>query len=234
MSDLRVAGFSHISFWQEDGIGVIVLRTKNGLADPSIFSELVLSVSQATIDDNVKCIAFTGLNLKFMNRIDKRVTTLAELIEYLETLRTFVSVIYSVKKNVYSIVNGDAINEGYEIALLSDYIISSDLARLGFRDGHNYSLLGSLTGSRFNYPLEGKSREKVNCDAVLPSSTLLEDAKKLILSDLQINRFLPRRTRWNLFEKAMNDEREAIIESFSKSGTVSQQNDKRNQGNTEN
>ncbi len=215
MSDVKVAGFENISFWQEDGIGVIVLRSKNGNADPRIFDELVLSLSQAAIDENVKCIAFTGLNLKFLRKVDFDPGNLASLLDYLERVQTFVSVIYSIRKNVYSIVNGNAINEGFEIALLSDFIISSDLARLGFETGYQYGMLGSMTGSRFNYPMESKAEKGSNCDYVIRSDNLLEESKKLILKDVGINRYLPRRIRLSQFEKAMVEEKLAQVEKFS-------------------
>ena len=213
MSDLRVDGYEQISFWQEDGVGVIVLRSANGVATDQLFDELALALSQASIDDHVRSLALTGFNLKFLREVRFDGSSIESFLSYLERLRTFASIFYSIRKNVYSIVNGDAINIGFEIALLSDMIISSDLARLGFSDDYQYRLLGSSTGSRFNFPAESKAAVGRNCDFVLNSSTLLEDAKKLILKD-SINRYLPRRVKFFDFEKVILMERELLIDHY--------------------
>lgn len=230
MSDLRVDGYEQISFWQEDGIGVIVLRSANGVSTDKLFDELSLAISQASIDDNVHSLALTGFNLKFLREVRFSGTSIESFLSYLERLRTFASVFYSIRKNIYSIVNGDAINIGFEIALLSDFIISSDLARLGFSDNYQYRLLGSSTGSRFNFPGESKAKEGRNCDLVLNSSTLLEEAKKFILKD-SINRYLPRRVRFSDFEKVVLMERELLIDHYK--GLLLDQKDKSSNENSD-
>lgn len=180
-NNIRVKGFDDISFWQEDGIGLIVLRSSNeGLITHNAIDELISAVGTASIDDNVKSIAITGQNNQFSTGLFHKENSLAEITSILNSTSTLVSMIYSFEKPVFSILSGDALDIGYELALLTDAILSSKDAKVGFRPGYQFVLGGSMTSARFRNFAILESKAGSNVDRVFNKDSLLEDSKAFI------------------------------------------------------
>ena len=50
MSNITVKGFDYVSFWREDTVGVIVLRTdSSGKISSSVLGELMMAIGKAAI-----------------------------------------------------------------------------------------------------------------------------------------------------------------------------------------
>ena len=215
MSDIRVDGYKSISFWQEDNIGLVVLRPDdNSRLETSHISELVTAVGTAAMDDGVKAVAITGLNMRYgtgFNFGDSKETE--NLVEYCGAL---LSLVYSIEKPVFTIVNGNAIDIGYEIALLGDVVLSSSAIEVGFNPSYTFMLGGSITSSRFKKLERGKVVSGVNVDITCNPESLLDDAKKYIIEHFPFDYPLVRRRRMISFRESLLEEREHF---FKRNGT---------------
>ncbi len=181
-NDIRTRGYKDVSFWNEEHIGLIVIRCdSHGNSRQSLAKELLEVVGIAYMDEEVKCIAFTGVNDNFLNEImlEERRGAAREFFDYLHTL---VRTIYSIRKPIFSVINGSAINIGYELALLSDISIASRGVPVGFTPGYTFVSLGSLTSLRYGVRGIEKAEAGRNVDIVLEKDNFLDDAKKTILS----------------------------------------------------
>lgn len=208
MSDIRVKGFDDISFWREDDIGLIVLRSnEKGQIGKKTIDELIMALSTASIDASVESIAITGQNEKFA----------VELLgwenpsEVLNSLRALVSIMYSLEKPIFAIINGDAVDIGYEIALLCDVAISSPVAKLGFSKDYHFCMAGSVSSLRYSQLEVTTSTERVNCDYVFPPSDLLGEAKTKIQEISSDKLVLRRKSRLRSIKEAMGEEHYAIL-----------------------
>ncbi len=181
MSNIRVQGYNQISFWQEEGIGVIVLRTNSkGLIGVRGIEELLTALSIASVDQEVKSVAITGMNNIFCKGIEM-LDSQEEKREFLDACTSLATLMGSMRKPIFAILNGDAINEGYEIALLCDLIISKKGFSLGVDRGYFFKLGGSLTSQRFRKFKLSKAVEEKNTDLVFTENdTFLEDSLKII------------------------------------------------------
>lgn len=214
MSDIRVKGYDDITFWQEEGIGLIVLRSPdNGLLRPNVINELITSLGTAAIDDKVKAIGMTGINDNFSRGISMENITIIEAQQLLESTNALASIIYSIEKPIFSILNGNAIDAGYEIALLTDVIISSNSAKVGFSPNHKFILGGSLTLSRFRRLQINEAEEGKNVDKVFNRENLLNDSKDYILQNLGYDYHLIRRNLMRDLKGAMMEERDAFMKN---------------------
>lgn len=207
-SNITTYGFHDISFWKEENIGLIVMRCDSkGRSRQSLFKELLQVVGIAYMDESVRSIAITGINEIFLKEImlEEKQGAAHEFFDYAHAL---IRTIYSLNKPVFSVVNGPAIGIGNEIALLSDAIIASSAAVLGFQPGYNFTLLGSLTASRFGVRPVEQAKQGLNADHVLEHDNFMEDAKKKIheLDTLAFN--LNRKTRLRGFEEAILREKD--------------------------
>ncbi|MGC8505411.1 MAG: enoyl-CoA hydratase-related protein [Thermoplasmata archaeon] len=212
MSDIRVSGFNDIIFWQEDGIGIVVIRTnEKGLARRNFINEIIMALTTASTDDAVRSVAITGINNNFLSGMMDEPRTGQELLDFMNSTSTFLSVLYSIGKPVYSILSGDSLDIGREISLATDIIMASDRAMVGYSDGYKFRAGGSITSLRF--PMLGVSaaEEHRNVDIVYPGNTLLDSAKKFILSDMGYSRHLMRRTRLRDMRISLLEEREELI-----------------------
>ena len=219
MSDIRVSGFNDIIFWQEDGIGIVVIRTnEKGLARRNFINELIMALTTASTDDAVRSVAITGINNNFLSGMMDDPQTTQELLDFTNSTSTFLSVLYSIEKPVYSILSGDSIDIGREISLATDLIIASDRAKVGYSEGYKFRAGGSITSMRF--PVLGVSTAEGsrNVDIVYPGGTLLDSAKKFILSDMGYSRHLMRRTRLRDMRISLMEEREELIFRDSQGG----------------
>lgn len=214
MSDIRVKGFDDVSFWREEDIGLIVIRSSSeGQIRKKTIDELVMALSTASIDPSIKSIALTGQNEVFCRDIgDWENPT-----DIMNSLRALASIVYSLEKPVTAILNGDATDTGYELALLCDTIISSPNSKLGFNPSYMFSMGGSLSSLRFNSIEILRAGEKVNCDYVFPEADLLGLAKTKIQEISSNNLVLRRKNRLRFIREAVGEEHIAILSKLSES-----------------
>ena len=176
-SNITTHGFHDLSFWKEENIGLIVMRCDSkGRSRQNLFKELLQVVGIAYMDESVRSIAITGINEIFLREImlEEKDGAAHEFFDYAHAL---IRTIYSLNKPVFSLVNGPALGIGYEIALLSDAIISSSSSVMGFPPGYNFVLLGSLTSSRFGVRPVEPARQGINADYVIDHDNFMADAK---------------------------------------------------------
>ena len=202
-SNITTHGFHDLSFWKEENIGLIVMRCDSkGRSRQNLFKELLQVVGIAYMDESVRSIAITGINEIFLREImlEEKDGAAHEFFDYAHAL---IRTIYSLNKPVFSLVNGPALGIGYEIALLSDAIISSSSSVMGFQPGYNFVLLGSLTSSRFGVRPVEPARQGINADYVLDHDNFMADAKVKV-HELDMLRYsLNRKIRFRGFEEAM-------------------------------
>lgn len=173
-----------------------------GRSRQNLFKELLQVVGIAYMDESVRSIAITGINEIFLREImlEEKDGAAHEFFDYAHAL---IRTIYSLNKPVFSLVNGPALGIGYEIALLSDAIISSSSSVMGFPPGYNFVLLGSLTSSRFGVRPVEPARQGINADYVLDHDNFMADAKVKV-HELDMLRYsLNRKIRFRGFEEAM-------------------------------
>ncbi|MGC8514988.1 MAG: enoyl-CoA hydratase/isomerase family protein [Thermoplasmata archaeon] len=202
-SNITTHGFHDISFWKEENIGLIVMRCDSkGRSRQSLFKELLQVVGIAYMDESVRSIAITGINEIFLREImlEEKDGAAREFFDYAHAL---IRTIHSINKPVFSLVNGPAVGIGNEIALLSDAIISSSTAVMGFPPGYNFVLLGSLTSSRFGVRPVEPAKQGLNADYVIDHDNFMEDAKKKIHELDTLRYSLNRKMRLRGFEEAM-------------------------------
>lgn len=217
MSDIRVKGFDDISFWREDDIGLIVIRSSSeGQIRKKTLDELIMALSTASIDPSIRSIAITGQNDVFCRDIGDWENP----NDLLSSLRALASIMYSLEKPVSAIVNGDAMDTGYELALLCDSIIASPLAKLGFKTNYMFSMGGSLSSLKFTSFEIAKATEKVNCDYVFPAADLLGVAKEKIQEICSNNLVLRRKNRLRFIREAVGEEHIAILSKLSENSNM--------------
>ncbi len=216
MSNLRVRGFSYITFWQEDSIGLIVLKSdKNGNIRTSAFSELMQALALAAADEKVKYIAITGMNSFFAK--DLYLKPEESIVDSLETMLSFSLFSSGVQKPVVSLINGDALNIGYEIALLTDLVISSEKARCGFQKDYKCLMGGTIARRRFYDPGISNAEKNKNSDIVIEGIDFLGQAKDFLLNKLRTNIFTERAAfRWDIKERIMEEQISFLKEYISK------------------
>ncbi len=214
MSDIRVKGFEEISFWREDEVGLIVLRSSvSGKIRKQTLDELLMALSTASIDSTVESIAITGQNDFFAAEL----LGWEDPIEMLNSMRALASIIYSIEKPIYAIVNGDALDIGYELALLCDTIVCAPEAKLGFTKQYMFAMGASLTSSKFLKTEVRKALEGINCDYVFPASDLLGESKVLIGETSSFKMVLKRKSRMRHLREALGEEHLALLARISES-----------------
>ena len=181
MNEIRVKGFKHTSFWREDSIGLVVLRTdSHGFLSPDALNELMIPLTTALTDPEVKTVAITGQNNYFCTGL--RIQDVNDKVkQILESAAALSSLIFSMEKPIVSILNGHAKDFGYELALISDYIISTDENKAGFHNDYLPILGSSCTGKRFVNLCIERVKENSNVDRIFPRANLLGDAQDFIM-----------------------------------------------------
>ncbi len=215
MSNLKVHGYKHITFWQEDGIGVIAVRTdSSGRSNVNLLQELIMTFGTAVADDLVKAVALTGINHNFLSGL----LWFEESQGFEDTVdmsHTLVNIIAEMKKPVFALLNGDAIDYGYELALLSDYIIALDGVRVGFNDGYLFMAGGSLTWNRYSRLGIGPVEERVNADTVIGTEKdFLDEAKKIVMANSSFDFPSIRKLRLANISSAIHVETEKLLRSY--------------------
>ena len=141
----KVDGFSKISFWREDEIGIIALLSPGRLGKETI-EELIRAISLASVDDKVSGLIITGTNgffsdgLSVPNRI-----AYADFRDYYQNLMNLIFVILSFDKPLISLIVGKAKNNGISLALLSDQVIVSENSKLIWDNNEPFVLLSTIS-----------------------------------------------------------------------------------------
>ncbi|MCW6168930.1 MAG: enoyl-CoA hydratase-related protein [Thermoplasmatales archaeon] len=178
MNNVNVDGFSGISFWRENNLGVIVIKTnKNFNMTRNTIDEIILALTSASLDSEVKAVAFTGQNNYFVNSIE---ADDSETLNLLESVRTLSLSLASFDKPVFSLLNGPCKNSGYEISLLTDYMISTTNNEVGFNNDYEFIMGGSITSQKYKFSIVGIAKENLNVDAVVARENFLGDSVELI------------------------------------------------------
>ena len=178
MNNVNVDGFSGISFWREDSLGIIVIKTnKNFNVTRNTIDEIILALTSASLDSEVKAVAFTGQNNYFANSIE---ANKCETLDLLESARTLCLSLASFDKPVFALLNGPSKNSGYEISLLTDYIISTTNNEVGFSNDYEFIMGGSVTSQKFKSIDIGLAKENLNVDAVVARENFLGDSVELL------------------------------------------------------
>ncbi|MCL4330497.1 MAG: enoyl-CoA hydratase-related protein [Candidatus Thermoplasmatota archaeon] len=215
MSNLRVEGYDDIVFWQEDGIGVIVIKSSaESRARIRFFEEIIMALTAAATDENVRAVAITGMNRNFLKEVVYPDENSIKFRENLTRLASaYLSLIYTMEKNVYTLLNGDSTDIGMEIALSGDVVIASASASLGYSRNWKFCCGGSLTSLRFPALEISQATAGKNCDIVFQSDTFLDESKKFIQRDYGYSRFLMRRRRMDNLRIALLEEKEEFLRS---------------------
>lgn len=209
MSDIRVDGYSSISFWREDEIGVIVLRTgDDSMLNTGHVSELITSLGTAAMDDNVRAVAITGINLRFAKGLD--LDNSADLDNIMQYGQALLSLVYSIEKPIFTIIGGEAIDAGYEIALMGDVLLASRNNEVGFNKSYTFMLGGSITSSRFRCTDVAKASAGSNVDLTFDQDKLLDDAKQYISEHADFDYPLIRKRRMMSLRESLLEEREHL------------------------
>ncbi len=206
----KVAGYKEISFWQEDGIGVVaILSDEEGMVSLNFFNEFLKVMTLAITDDKVKALAITGTDRNFLTGI--RGLSLETTRDFLDLTSATVSFLSSIEKPVFAMVNGKAKNIGVEFALLSDVILARSDSEF-LLDMDFEPLMGfSLTSTRFPHFTVGPSKEGHNCDVILRDESFLEDSSNYI--NTTSSHFLPlvRKNRLKEIRSTISMEREYYL-----------------------
>lgn len=204
MSNVTVSGYDYVSFWREEELGIIVLRTdSSGKISQKVMGELMMALGNASIDDKVKAIAITGQNFVFCKGL---LDSTDSKVEMLDMARGLASTMASLEKPTYALINGDAFDFGYELSLLTDEIYVSKGSRVGFYKEYAFMLGGSLSGQRFSELSRIEAVSGVNCDKVLEKDTFLENSRELIKKSRSLLLVPRRKARLRYLADTLNAE----------------------------
>ncbi len=141
----KVDGFSKISFWREEEIGIIALLYPGKLGKDTV-EELIKAISLASVDDKISGLVITGTNGYFSEGllVPQRIAY-ADFRDYYQTLMSLIFVILSLDKPLISLVAGKAKNNGISLALLSDQIIVSENSKFIWDNNEPFVLLSTIS-----------------------------------------------------------------------------------------
>ena len=141
----KVEGFSKISFWREEEIGIIALLYPGKLGKDTV-EELIKAISLASVDDKISGLVITGTNGYFSEGllVPQRIAY-ADFRDYYQTLMNLIFVILSFDKPLISLVAGKAKNNGISLALLSDQIIVSENSKFIWDNNEPFVLLSTIS-----------------------------------------------------------------------------------------
>ena len=209
----RVAGFKEISFWQEDGIGVItILSDDQGRVSLLFFEEFLKAISLAITDDKVRAVAITGSNDNFLTGLRKFESV--QSVRYLDMVSTVASFIAMINKPVFSLVNGTCRDLGVELTLLSDVCIAREGAN--FSISESYTPVMGLSRTIMKYPIfvNGESKEGKNCDIIFPQEIFLDKANDFILTNIMEYMSIARRERLGDINVILSKERSIYLTKY--------------------
>jgi hypothetical protein len=166
----KVDGFSKISFWREEEIGIIALLYPGKLGKDTV-EELIKAISLASVDDKISGLVITGTNGYFSEGllVPQRIAY-ADFRDYYQTLMNLIFVILSFDKPLISLVAGKAKNNGISLALLSDQIIVSENSKFIWDNNEPFVLLSTISF---------KDRVKVEGNGLYVQSLTVKDENAL-------------------------------------------------------
>ena len=207
----KVVGFKELSFWQEDGIGVITVLTDNeGNVTPNFFQEFLKVISIAITDDKVKTVAITGSNESYFLNEFRKNDELGEM-ELLQLCSTTLKFLGTMEKPIFTLANAKCKDLGLELALLSDVILASESAEFLISNDYLPKMGLSKTISRFSSFKFGKAEEGRNCDRVFEQEKFLDISNDFILSNLNLYMPMVRRNRLGDLENLINYEHSSYM-----------------------
>ena len=140
-----VEGFSKISFWREDTVGVVSLLSP-GHINNALLDELIRVFSIAALDDKVSSILITGSNYVFSRGLDvPENRAYADMRDYYNRIQSLALFWVSLEKPIFSAINGIATNNGLSLALLADEVFYSSNSKFVLDKEEPTILLGSTT-----------------------------------------------------------------------------------------
>ncbi|MGC8496800.1 MAG: enoyl-CoA hydratase/isomerase family protein [Thermoplasmata archaeon] len=188
--------FKKLQFWAEDRIGIMALDngTNNDL-DIELLSEILSALSVGITDPEIEFIVMTGTKNTFsmgLNFCEKNFENREEIQTILNIGHSIAATLLSTPKLVVSILNGTAVDAGFELVLLSDIILSKENVKVGFPGlwfdlPHiigTPALFSSIYGRNKYYKMIceqsflAESIDVVN--KILPADTLMKSAKEYI------------------------------------------------------
>ncbi|MHB1439248.1 MAG: enoyl-CoA hydratase/isomerase family protein [Cuniculiplasma sp.] len=206
----RVAGFKEISFWQEDGIGVItILSDDAGKVTLLFFEEFLKAISLAMADDKVKSVAITGSNDNFLSGV--RNFGKNQNMQFLDMVNTVASFVAMLNKPVFSLVNGKCSDLGVELSLLTDISIAREGSIFSISNNYLPTMGLSRTISKYPYFLNGKAKEGLNCDIVFSQDKFLDQANDYMLDNFQAYLPMARRQRFGEINLILANERATYL-----------------------
>jgi hypothetical protein len=140
-----VEGFSKVSFWREDTVGVVSLLSP-GHINNALLDELIRVFSIAALDDKVSSILITGSNYVFSRGLaipENR--AYADMRDFYNRIQSLVLFWISLEKPIFSAINGIATNNGLSLALLADEVFYSANSKFVLDKEEPTILLGSTT-----------------------------------------------------------------------------------------
>jgi len=166
----KVDGFSKISFWREEEIGIIALLYPGKLGKDTV-EELIKAISLASVDDKISGLVITGTNGYFSEGllVPQRIAY-ADFRDYYQTLMNLIFVILSFDKPLISLVAGKAKNNGISLALLSDQVIVSENSKFIWDNNEPFALLSTI-----NF----KDRVKIEGNGLYVQSLTVKDENAL-------------------------------------------------------
>ncbi len=128
--------FKKLQFWAEDRLGVMALDNgTNNDIDVEMLSEILSALSVGITDPEIDVIVITGSKHTFSHGIDaceRNFENREEAQTILNIGHSIATTLLSTPKLVVAIVNGTAVDAGFELVLLADIILGKKDVKTGF------------------------------------------------------------------------------------------------------
>jgi hypothetical protein len=209
----KVVGYKEISFWQEEGIGVItILSDDSGKVTLNFFEEFLKAVTLAITDDKVKTLAITGSNDNFLSGLRSFEASMGlNLIDMTSTLASFIAML---NKPVFSMINGKCSDLGVELALLSDVILCRKGINISMSEKYHPVMGMTKTVLKYPYFSEGEPREGFNCDKIISEESFLDDASKFIQDNSRNYLYMSRREKLGDINRILASEKASYLSNM--------------------
>ncbi|MCF8487135.1 MAG: enoyl-CoA hydratase/isomerase family protein [Rhodobacteraceae bacterium] len=153
--------YEHLIVEVEDYVTLIRLNRPDALnaLNAKLMSELASALAAADADSNTRCIVLTGSEKAFAAGADVREMSEKTFTEvFIDNLfADEIGVICRVRKPIVAAVSGYCLGGGCELAMMCDFIISSDTAKFG-QPEINLGIIAGMGGTQRLTRLVGKSK----------------------------------------------------------------------------